>query len=259
MDSDRIIREYVDAWNRHDVNALLEMCSPNAWYFSTFWMEHCPGEEFEEFFRESFEDEHYHYEIVGEPIRMPNGVTFRYSAHDARGPEPGPAVFDGAEMLQIQDGKITAITDYYWIPDPEVLAEVARVTMGRRGLPRRVKYGLPARRASQFRSSIARLMDHEKLFLDPNLTLSQVADELGCPVNQLTEVISTHYGVNFYSLVDQHRVNYARELLLEKSDDPDYLHQVAAEAGFRSFEKFHQSFKKFFDVTPAEYRRTHAD
>jgi len=96
-------------------------------------------------------------------------------------------------------------------------------------------------------------MEQDKIFLDPNLTLSQTAQKIACPASQLTQVTSTQFGANFYSFVDQQRVRYARQLLLEKSDDRDYVSHAAVEAGFRSVERFARSFNREYDMTPAEF------
>lgn len=253
MDFVQLVHDYLGAWNQQDVAGVLSLCARNAYFFDTYWMERCPNEQLADYFRECFEESGYWYQLVGDPIELADGVAFRYTAHAVQDGQVGPSIYDGAEMLLVRGRKIVSMTDYYWNPDPASLAQVASMTKGRRGRPRVIRDGLPGRRASRFSDGMAKLLDGEKLFLDPNLTLSQVADRLGCPVKQLTEVISTCYGSNFYSVLDEHRASYARQLLLEKSDDPDYLHRVAAEAGFRSVEKLNFSFKKYFDVSPAEF------
>lgn len=78
---------------------------------------------------------------------------------------------------------------------------------------------------------------------DADLTLAQLADNLGCTVNQLAQVINSEYGTNFHNFVDKHRVEYARNLLLGESDDPNYEYGVANQAGFKSILTFYTAFR----------------
>lgn len=255
MDLEKLVKDYHDAWNRHDTAELLQLLHKDASIYDGFWMEICAGEDLARYMNEGFDDDNYWYQPTGSLIPVDNGVVYRYSAHEWTDSGIGELVYRGAEVLILRGDKIISVSDYYCDPRQTSLEEVARLAVKSHGRPRRMRYGLGTVKASQFRALLSAMMDHDEVFLDPNLTLSQVADQMGCSVNQLTQLISTEFGASFYSFLDKHRVRYARDLLLKESDDPDYVHDVAATAGFRSFKDFNRSFSKLFKVTPTEFHR----
>ena len=258
MDLKKLVDDYFDAWNQQDVEAMLALFSDEAFFCDAFWQERCLGKELERYFRESFDEEGYFYELTDDPVAFDGGVAFAYAAYDQRADDGGRKLYDGIELIAIEEDRIAGVIAYYAVLEPITLADVARTVFMHKGRTRSVSTGLPAARASRFRNLIESLFEDEKLYLDPNLTLSQIADELGCPVNQLTEIISTQFGSSFYSLLDRHRAGYAKELLLEPSDDPDYIYRVCIESGFRSFDRFNESFRRFFNESPEEFHVRHA-
>jgi AraC-like DNA-binding protein len=257
MEFKKLVNDYIDAWNRQDVSAVLALFTDDAFFCDAFWQERCRGKELESYFRESLDEEGNFYELTDGPIEFDGGIAYSYAAYDRHGDSAGRKVYDGIELFSVEDDRIAGVIDYYAILEPITLADVARTVCMHKGRTRSVSSGLPAVRASRFRNLIESLFEDDKLYLDPNLTLSQIADELGCPVNQLTEIISTQFGSSFYSLLDRHRVNYARDLLRGPSDDPDFLYRVCIEAGFRSFDRFNESFRRFFNESPEDYHRRH--
>jgi len=159
------------------------------------------------------------------------------------------------EILLFRDNKIISVTDYYFDSSPDSLSEVVKLAQNRHGKTRKARLGLGTLKIAQFRERLFRLMDRDKVFLDPNTTLSAVAEKIGCSIDQLTHVVSGEFGANFYSYIDQHRIRHARGLLLQGPDDPEYVFQVSEEAGFRSYDNFERAFIKTFNVTPARFHR----
>ena len=97
-------------------------------------------------------------------------------------------------------------------------------------------------------------MQEDGICLDPDMTLSQLATRIGCSVDHLSRVINTEFGKDFHIVMNECRARHARDLLLEKSDDTNYVYHVADQVGFRSFEDFSNTFTELFGVTPAMFR-----
>lgn len=98
------------------------------------------------------------------------------------------------------------------------------------------------------------LMRNKELFKRPELTLSELATEIGLHQKQLSFIINQFSGKNFFNFVNEFRVMEAQDLLL----DEKYAHLsvlgIAFEAGFNSKATFNASFKKVTGQTPRQYK-----
>ena len=97
-------------------------------------------------------------------------------------------------------------------------------------------------------------MTNRKPYYDPELTLTALALQLEISRNQLSELINTGTGGNFYDFVNKYRVDEVKQLM-EHPKYKDYtILAIAFEAGFPSKSTFNSIFKKFTGFTPSEYR-----
>ena len=254
MNMEKLVDDYVDAWNRQDLAQLLELMDKRATFYDAFWMEYCAGKDLARYLQGGL-DEGYWFRRTDNVILVANSVAFRYTAHKRIESNIGPILFNGAEVLTLRDHKIVSVSDYYCNPDQTTLEEVARLATKRHGKTHHARSGLGGLKSLHFRSVLSDIMDQDKVYLDAELTLSQLASQVGCSVDNLSQVISSDYGTSFQNYLDQYRIRYASELLLEESTDPNYVFQVALQSGFRSLESFNNLFRRQFGETPAEYRR----
>ncbi|TKG96379.1 helix-turn-helix domain-containing protein [Puteibacter caeruleilacunae] len=99
------------------------------------------------------------------------------------------------------------------------------------------------------------LMTDEKLYLDSNLGLSDLADRLGMTPNQLSAMLNDHMGRNFYDLINEYRI----EEVKRKLKDPKYQSQtilsIAWDCGFNSKSAFNRIFKNNTGMTPSAFQR----
>ena len=255
MDLEKLIEAYFAAWNARDTAGLMTLFHKDASYHDAFWMETCTAEDLAQYLDDSFDLEQYWYQQSGALTTVDDGVVFRYSAHDQTDKADGQAVFAGAVVFVLRDDKIFGVSDVYCDPNPSALKELARWSMRHHGRLRNMRFGLPAAMASRYRDTLSVLMEQDRIFLDPNLTLSEVANRIGCSVDHLTQVVTSEFGASFYSFLDRYRATYARDLLMKASTNPDYLYEVATQSGFRSLERFDRAFRSLFHVRPAEFHR----
>ena len=255
MNKKEIVRKYIDAWNQQDVTRLLDLMHASAAYYDAFWMETCVGRDLAKYFQDAINEEPFWYEQVGDSIDMRNGVVFRYSAHERKGRTIGDPIHFGAEILCLRDDKIITITDFYCNTDRASLEQVAQLVVERHGLPTHVNDGLGALKAARIKANLSWQINKAQVFLDPDVTIRELADKIGCTLDQLSAVIEKHFGTTSAVFVDAQRIEYAKELLKRRPDDPDALVNVAASVGYRSFGEFRQKFVDFAGVTPAVYRR----
>jgi AraC-like DNA-binding protein len=96
-------------------------------------------------------------------------------------------------------------------------------------------------------------LESQKLYLDNNLTLTQLSESTRIPKHQISQAINSCYSGNFFDLINDYRVDAFKQL----AGQPDKKHLsllgIAQEAGFNSKASFYSVFKKKTGMTPAEY------
>jgi AraC-like DNA-binding protein len=105
---------------------------------------------------------------------------------------------------------------------------------------------------------IKRLLDHmqeKKSYLDPELTLSQLAKDLSISRGQLSQLINDGIGDNFYDFINKYRVEQVKKLMIDPRVKHFSMLGIALEAGFKSKSTFNLIFKRFTGLTPTEYRK----
>jgi len=98
-------------------------------------------------------------------------------------------------------------------------------------------------------------METEKPYLEPRITIAELAQRMDIPVNYLSQVINEQLDQNFFDFINTYRVAEFKRLLAE----PDFQHytllSLAYEAGFNSKSTFNAIFKKITGRTPSDYAR----
>ena len=109
--------------------------------------------------------------------------------------------------------------------------------------------------AKQHAGNLADHMKSAKLYLNPDLSLSQLAADLNISVHYLSQVINEQFNLNFFDFVNGYRV----EAFKEKIKDPEYrnysLLGIAFECGFNSKSAFNRIFKQATGLTPSQYKK----
>lgn len=120
-------------------------------------------------------------------------------------------------------------------------------------MPEYRKSGLKPEEAKNLHQQLLTLMATEKPYLEPKLSLSQLADSLGVLPNHLSQIINQYEGKNFYDFVNTYRVDEFIALAKKDTDKNFNLLGLAFEAGFNSKSSFNQVFKKIKGQTPSQF------
>ena len=92
------------------------------------------------------------------------------------------------------------------------------------------------------------LMVEEKIFLQPKLTLNDVADMLESNTTYISKMVNNAYNLGFPELVNTLRIDYAEQYILNhKGAKQD---EIATRCGFLSASSFNTIFKRITGVTP---------
>ena len=116
------------------------------------------------------------------------------------------------------------------------------------------KNKLSEEKISDMTKLIVSAMEADKLFQEPELTLQNLSDKMKLPSYQVSQAINDGLKKTFYDLVNGYRVEEAKRLLVDSSNNNYTILSVGFEAGFNSKTTFNTVFKKFTGFTPSEFR-----
>ena len=106
-----------------------------------------------------------------------------------------------------------------------------------------------------WRAKLLRLMADEQPWLEPELTLTELAHRLRTNAALLSKVINAGCGQNFNDFVNTYRVHEAQRKLADARFAHYSLVGVALESGFNSKSTFNRVFKKLLGQAPSEVMR----
>lgn len=119
--------------------------------------------------------------------------------------------------------------------------------------------GLDEERIQALWLHLQETMDRDELYRDASLDLPKLARRLGVRPQELSEVINTVSGGSFYDLINDYRIEAARQLLSDPESGNRKLFDIALAAGFSSQSTFYSQFKKRTGKTPSAFRVGNAD
>jgi AraC-like DNA-binding protein len=101
------------------------------------------------------------------------------------------------------------------------------------------------------------LVEEEKLFLDPDLTLRDLSQKLRIHYNHLSQIINERFGLSYNDFINKYRIEEAKRKLADPEERESSILDILLSAGFYSKSVFNAAFKKFEGTTPSEYRKKH--
>lgn len=258
MDRNELIDRYFLAWNQRNVSDLLRLMHPQASYYDSFWGETCSGKGLSKYFAANFELESHWYRPDDDFVITANGLAIRYNAFNCDDAEGLVPIFNGAEILTLSDGLIMTVSDMYCDPTPSDLIEVAALAEGRHGRANLVQRGLGAKSSNRIRRRLAQAAKEMTVFLDPSLTVTKLADFVGCSVMHLFHVLEEQKEATFLEFVSECRARYASTLLVEGSNGEIIFDQIAKQSGFESDTELDRALQTTFGIGADEYAQKFA-
>ncbi|UKT65452.1 helix-turn-helix domain-containing protein [Pedobacter mucosus] len=107
--------------------------------------------------------------------------------------------------------------------------------------------------------TLKQYMVAEKPFLNPSLTIQEVAKDIKIPVRELSVLINHNLDQHFYDFINHYRIAYAMDILKDASKNKLTVLEILYAAGFNSKSSFNTAFKKHTGHTPTEYRKALQD
>lgn len=104
-------------------------------------------------------------------------------------------------------------------------------------------------------SKLKNYMLEEKPFLNPTLTIQDVATAIKIPVRDLSLLINHKLEQHFYDFINAYRIAAAMEILRDATKNNETILEILYEVGFNSKSSFNTAFKKHTGNTPTYYRK----
>ncbi len=102
---------------------------------------------------------------------------------------------------------------------------------------------------------IKKLIYEDRMFLEPDVSLSGIAKLTGKTNQKVSEVVNQYAQQNFNDFVNFSRIEEAKKELLSQETENYTIASIAFGVGFSSLSSFNSSFKKFVGMTPSEFRK----
>lgn len=99
------------------------------------------------------------------------------------------------------------------------------------------------------------LIEEQKPYLNPELSLPKLAQMLSCSTHELSQLINQGFECNFYQFVNGYRVEESKRLLLDERLQHLNILAIGFEAGFNSKTTFNTTFKQVVGMSPVEFRK----
>jgi YesN/AraC family two-component response regulator len=174
----------------------------------------------------------------------------------------GSGVFIAIYVLMTTFKGLTQVT--LWQAHPEMTREILETETGKAGQIQQQsnedksiaghRIESADARINEIATRILYMMEDEKIYREPELTLKNLAEKLQVPSYQVSQAINEGIKKSFYELVNRYRVEEAKKLLLDARSRNYTILSIGFEAGFNSKTTFNTVFKKFTGFTPTEFR-----
>jgi YesN/AraC family two-component response regulator len=102
-------------------------------------------------------------------------------------------------------------------------------------------------------TKLKKYLDEEKPYLNNDLKLDDIANKLETNRQYHSQIINETYKQNFFTLINNYRINEAKKLFFNQKHKQLSIMGVANSVGFNSKSTFNTLFKKFTGKTPSQF------
>ena len=126
-----------------------------------------------------------------------------------------------------------------WKPTDKKITKYANSSLNADDIPQHVE-------------KLNNLMNVEKVYLDSEIKLKDLAKMMDISAHHVSQIINQHFKLSFFDFINNYRTSEAKNMI---KNNPEFtMIKVAFESGFNNKTSFVNAFKKFEKVTPSEFR-----
>ena len=157
-----------------------------------------------------------------------------------------------AQEMVLQDSSLSRQAIELAMIASRMLGEVASLRRFLARLKKREKLNAKASLHAELKSKIQNILEIEKIYHNPDLSLHQFAEAIESTPHQVSEYLNHIDKINFYDKINTYRIKEAKELLLTGSKMK--IIEIAFQVGFTSKSTFNSVFKRMVGVSPSQYK-----
>jgi len=127
------------------------------------------------------------------------------------------------------------------------------------GLMDREKYSsskIPDEESSKIVKRLKEAMQREKPYLNADLSIKDLSEHINIHPKFLSQIINSQFDQNFFDFVNFYRIEEAKHIIRNNTDEKMTILEILYEVGFNSKSAFNNAFKKNTGMTPSEFKRT---
>ncbi len=103
--------------------------------------------------------------------------------------------------------------------------------------------------------TLKEFMDTKEPYLNPSLTIKNLAQQLNMPMRDLSVLINQDLNQHFFDFVNEYRIKKAMRILGDTTKYHLTVLEILYEVGFNSKSSFNTAFKKHTGTTPTQFRK----
>jgi len=135
----------------------------------------------------------------------------------------------------------------YWFKKGDVLNDETE--------PRKQKkFILSPEKEDEIYIHLLEIMNNEKLYIDPEITLPKVAAFINTRPHNVSYVINKRMQMTFNEFINSYRINEIKNAMKQKEYQDMKIASLAFDYGFNTISAFNSAFKRFTNYTPSQYR-----
>jgi len=168
-----------------------------------------------------------------------------------------PSIIRGVSEAAEADLEITSRPEADSEQDPEHEPGTGEELTSDRDTPAKyTRSGISLEDAQRYKIRIMKAMQDKQLYLDCDLTLRQLARQVGLTYHQVSQVINGQMNQRFFSFVNGYRIQLAKDLMTDPKTSKMAIVDLAMEVGFKSKSSFYDAFKNETQMTPTQFKKT---
>jgi AraC-like DNA-binding protein len=116
------------------------------------------------------------------------------------------------------------------------------------------KIELTEEQISKYTGILQQLMEQEKIYLDPELSLLKLSKQSTIPSRDLSRFIQFAYNKKYKEYINSYRTQHAQKMLTDQNAPKYTMYSIAYDSGFNSESTFYTVFKQQTGLTPKQYQ-----
>ena len=151
---------------------------------------------------------------------------------------------------------LTVALGFYGIRQDEIYTRKLKKTKTDQTEERYKKSKLTSDKKGKIKTQILTYFKEKTPYLNSELSMHILSEELDIPKHQLTEVLNTTIGKNFFQFVNEYRVEAVKQKLSDTSNNNFSIEAIAYDCGFSSKSSFFSVFKNISGQTPSQFKNS---